>query len=211
MGQISSQPYPFTDVAEARKQTPASAKAVNVQIGPGDVISNIPVVMDFDHHQLHEGESFRWSYRNLTFTKNTNKDIQLVVPSISGVTSVATAVQRCPHFRFEVIYGATGTITLYESTTFTVNGTIRTPVPFERNGTYTPKLVVREDPTVNAIGNLIWQGIVISTKGVSSAIDSSTNEFVLKNNTSYCLRFTSDATDNVPLLIRMIWYEDLGV
>ncbi len=42
---------------EARKQTP-TGNALNVQIGPGDVISNIPVVTLFEHHQVHEGESY---------------------------------------------------------------------------------------------------------------------------------------------------------
>lgn len=46
----------LTASVEARKQTP-TGNALNVQIGPGDVISNIPVVMDFGQHQIHEGES----------------------------------------------------------------------------------------------------------------------------------------------------------
>lgn len=194
---------------EARVQTP-TGNALNVQIGPGDVISNIPVIMDYDHHQLHEGESFRWSTYTATFNKNTNKDIRLVVPNITIPVGV-NPVSLCPHYRFECIYGDQGELKLYESTTFTGNGTQRTPIALERNGTYTPKLQIWEDPTVNAVGNLIWQGLMLGTKNNAGGLDTAANEFVLKNNTSYLLRFTSGTVDNVKLLIRMEWYEDLGV
>lgn len=46
----------LTPWVEPRSQTP-TGNALNVQIGPGDPISNIPVVMDFEHHQVHEGET----------------------------------------------------------------------------------------------------------------------------------------------------------
>jgi hypothetical protein len=189
-------------------QTP-SGNALLVQIGPGDIISDIPVFMDFDHHQIHEGEVFRWSYYSASFAKNTNKDIRLVVPNIS--VGVQNPVKLCPHIRFEVVYGDQGIVNIYEAPTFTGNGTQRTPISLERNGSYTPKLQIHEDPTVSVVGTLIWQGLLLGNKGTSGGIDGSQNEFVLKNNTSYLLRFTSGATDVIRLLIRLVWYEDLGV
>jgi hypothetical protein len=194
-----------TATVEDRKQTP-TGKALNVQIGPGDVISSIPIFMDFDHHQLHEGETFRWSVFVSSLASGVSKDIRLVVPNIAGTNTVG----KCPHFRFEAIADSYGQIFLYEGTTFTGNGTQRTPIALERNGSYTSKLEIHEDPTVNATGTLIWQGVNFAAKNASGSMDTSLNEFVLKNNTSYCLRYTS-LTAGLKVLLRMVWYEDLGV
>jgi hypothetical protein len=197
----------FEASVEARKQTP-TGNALNVQIGPGDVISNIPILLDFDHHQIHEGESFRWSTYVSSLASASSKDIRIVVPNID--LSGSNAVNKCPHFRFEAIADSFGQLLFYEGTTFNGNGNARTPISFERNGTYTPKLLIYEDPTVNVIGTLIWQGVTFAAKNNSGAIVQSIHEFVLKNNTSYCLRFTS-GTAQLKVLLRMIWYEDLAV
>jgi hypothetical protein len=192
---------------EERKNTP-TGNALNVQIGPGDVISNIPVTIDFDHHQIHEGEVFRWSVYVSSLAQSAVKDIRLVVPNIN--VGAENPVKLCPHLRFEVVSLDQAYIAFYESSTFTGNGTSRTPIALERNGTYTPKLQIYEDPSVNAIGNLIWQGLALGSKNSVGGIDTSMNEFVLKNNTSYFFRVTNGANAS-KILIRFIWYEDLGV
>ena len=184
-------------------------KALNVQIGPGDVISNIPVGIDYDHHQIHEGETFRWSVYVGSLASSVSKDIRLVVPNITIPVSVNPVVY-VPHIRFEAIADSFGQLFLYEGTTFSGNGSQRTPIALERNGTYTPKLQIWEDPTVNVIGTLIWQGVNFAAKTSAGSIDSSKNEFPLKNNTSYCLRYTS-GTAGLKVLMRIEWYEDLGV
>jgi hypothetical protein len=188
-----------------RSQTP-SGNALNVQIGPGDIISNIPVVMDFDHHQLHEGEIFRWSVYVASLALNANKDIRLVVPNI---TITHNAVTDCPHLRFEFISASGGRAFLYEGPTTSADGTPRTPIAMERNGTYTPKLLIYEDPVVDAVGTMLWQGLMVAV-AKAGATDGSASEFVLKNNTAYLLRFTSGLDAN-QLLIRIVFYEDQGV
>ena len=197
----------FGDLIETRVQTPTKTKAMNVQIGPGDVISKIPVTMPYDHHQLHEGEMFRWSVYTASLGSAANKDIRIVVPNIS---ITANAVTQCPHFRLEFISSAGGLAYLYEGTTFTANGTQRTPIAMERNGTYTPLLQIHEDPTVNAVGTVLWQGLLLASKVSAGDTNDSAMEFILKNNTSYLVRFTSAGNSN-QVLIRLVWYEDLGV
>lgn len=184
-------------------------KGLRVYGGPTDPISDIPVYMPFDHHQLHEGEAFRWSVYVASLANNANKDIQITVPIITlGVGE--TYVQKCPHFRFEVIQSANGLVQLYEAPTISVQGTQRTPIALERNGTYTSKLIIKEDPTNTALGTVIWQGINTASKNGVSELVGSQNEFILKNNTTYLLRTTSLGNGNI-VLIRMVWYEDLGV
>jgi hypothetical protein len=200
----------IADLIDTRKQTPTVTKAMLVQIGPGDVISNLPVVIDYDHHQLHEGETFRWStYASLG--NAANKDIRLVVPNIDLTGS--TAVAKCPHIRFEVISSVGGDAYFYEGTTFTSGagqGTARTPIAMERNGTYTPKLAIYEDPTVDALGTLLWRGLLLSGKVSAGSTHGVETEFILKNNQAYHFRFTSGGATNLTL-IRFLWYEDLGV
>lgn len=190
----------------ARTQTP-SGNALQVQIGPGDIISNIPVLTLYDHHQVHEGETWRWSVYVSSLASGNSKDIQLVVPNITITTNVVT---QCPHLRYEVVCDSLAQIFLYEAPTISVNGTSRTPINQERNGTYTVQLGIREDPTVTSVGTQIWQGINFASKTSAGSIDGADNEFVLKNNTTYLFRVTSGAA-GAKVLIRLVWYEDLGV
>lgn len=186
-------------------------RAQRVLIGPTDLISNLPVVIDYDHHQLHEGEVFRWSYVNTAgLNAAASEYIVFTVPNIT-IPAGNSAVGLCPHFRWEVIADSYAQAFLYEGPTVTGGtGTARNPVAMERNGTYTPKLTVLEKPTVTVDGTLIWQGITFASKTAAGSADSSINEFVLKNNTTYAFKFTSQ-TNGCKFLLRFVWYEDLGV
>jgi hypothetical protein len=193
---------------EARVQTP-TGNAMNVQIGPGDVISNIPVFMPYDHHQLHEGETFRWSVFVSSLASGVSKYIRLVVPDITIPVGMSPVIY-CPHIRIEALSDSFGQVFLYEGATFSANGTQRTPIALERNGTYTPKLQIWEGPSITLTGTQIWQGVNFSSKTSAGSIDQATNEFVLKNNTSYLIQYLS-STAGLKLLLRFEWYDDLGV
>lgn len=190
----------------ARTQTP-TGNALQVQIGPGDIISNLPVIQLYDHHQVHEGETWGWDFYGSLGNAQV-KDIEIIVPNIDLTGS--TAVVKCPHFRWEVISSVGGDAFLYEAPTITVAGTTRTPFNFERNGSYTCKTTIKEDPTVTVAGTQIWRGLIISGKVSAGGLDTTANERVLKNNTTYLFRFTSAGATNLTLM-RFMWYEDLGV
>lgn len=192
----------------AREQTP-TGNVMQVQIGPGDLISNLPVIQAYDHHQIHEGETWRWSVFISSLNSGSSKDIQLVVPNIS-IPAGQNRVQVSPHYRFQIVSDSYTNFYLYEAPTISVNGSSRSPINQERNGSYTPKLLVYEDPTVTGVGTQIFQGVTFTSKSSGGAVDSAQDEFVLKNNTTYLLRVTS-GTQGAKVLIRMIWYEDLGV
>lgn len=194
--------------------TPAVVKGANTGVyglrvygGPTDPISDIPVHIDFDHHQVHEGETWRWSVYTASLASGNSKDIQLVVPNI---TITSSAVLQCPHFRFEVVCTDLANAYFYEAPTISVAGTDRTPLNLERNGSYTVKLGIKEDPTVTGVGTQLWQGLLTASKTNAGAISNPGHEFVLKNNTTYLFRVTSGAAGN-KVLIRLVWYEDAGV
>jgi len=178
---------------------------LHVAIGPYDPISRIPVVMDFDHHQIHEGEA--WQYSWYGAVNSTSKDFKIVVPT-------ATATLRTPHLLTEVIADAGALIYLHEGTTFTAEGVEDTAV-YNRNrnvaGAAGTKIFVTGATalTVNALGTKLWTGYLISGTKAALASDRALAEWDLKSNTVYLLRVTTSASCNV--LVRLNWYEDLGV
>lgn len=125
---------------------------LHVAIGPYDPISRIPVMLDYAHHQLHEGP------------------------------------------------------------TWTANGTLQTSYNRNRNSAIAPGMTIYASGgtalTVNTLGTLLTTAWVLSSKaGTDVARDLM--EWDLKTSTEYLLRVTTSSNTNV--LIRLNWYEDLGV
>lgn len=189
-----------------RSQTP-TGKVFQVQIGPGDVISNLPVVIEFDHHQIHEGEA--WQYTSFGALNTTTRNIRISVPTLAATT-------RTPHLLPEVICDATTTsILLFEGTTWTAGGTDDSAKIYNRNrnvaGTPNTKIYITGATalTPNADGTQIYQGYTVGANRSAIGSDRALSEWVLKSNTEYCLRVTT--TSNGTCLIRLNFYEDLGV
>lgn len=197
----------FPLVIGPRTQNP-SGDVLQVQIGPADVISNLPVVIEYDHHQIHEGETFRLSTYTPSLAQNSVKELRLSVPIITAGTLNIAAV--CPHFRFEIVTSDAALINIWEGVTATTAGTERLPINLERNGTYVSKLKVFEDSSAPTTSTMLWQGFTTVAKNNAGGIDGSANEFVLKSGTDYLFRVTSQASSN-KVLTRFLWYEDLGV
>lgn len=188
-----------------RSQTPTD-KAIQVQIGPGDVISNLPVVIEYDHHQIHEGEAWKWHFFGAVNT--TTKDIRISVPTLA-------ATIRTPHMVTEVVADNTTTsIMTYEGTTWTSGGTDDSARIYNRNrnisGSPSTKIYVTGVTalTVNAVGTQIDQGYLFTGKA-SVNVERALVEWVLKSNTEYLLRVTTSS--NGSALIKIHFYEDLGV
>lgn len=196
----------------ARTQTP-SGNVMQVQIGPGDVISNIPVMIDYDHHQVHEGESFHVNYYISTLGASVYFDFAIKVPNIT-IPVGENAVVKCPHLRYECHVNDVGAAFLYEGASFAAaSGVTILPIAFERNGTYTPKLQFFSGVTTNAIGTIIDSEyfLVASTpQSKTSSTGTAVNEFVLKNNTNYLFRVLSNSSA-LKADLNFSWYEDLGV
>jgi hypothetical protein len=195
----------LTAAVTARSQTPAG-NVLQVQIGPGDVISNLPIVLDFDHHQIHEGEAWEWF--NFGALNAATRDVRISVPTL-------TATTRTPHLIAEVIMDTTtAQIFFYEGTTWTAVGTDDSAKIFNRNrnvgGAPNTKIYISGGTalTPNALGTQFFQGYLFSGKAVSN-VERALSEWVLKSNTEYLFRVTTTGNGNV--LIRLYFYEDTGV
>ena len=189
----------------ARAQTP-TGNAMQVQIGPGDVISYIPVFIDFPHHQIHEGES--WQYFSFGTLNASTRNIRISVPTL-------TATTRTPHILVEVISDCTTTtVTLFEGTTWTTTGTDDSARIFNKNrnvgGSPNTKIYIDGGTTltVNAAGTEVMKGYLFAGKA-SLTTDRGIEEWVLKSNTEYNLQCIT--TGNGSVLVRLTFYEDAGV
>lgn len=189
----------------ARSQTP-TGNVMQVQIGPGDIISNLPVVIEYDHHQIHEGEAWKWNFFGAV--NATTKDVRISVPTL-------TATTRTPHAIFEIVAdNTTSSIMTYEGTTWTSGGTDDSARIYNRNrnviATPNTKIYVAGATalTVNTLGTQIDQGYLFTSKAAINT-ERAMVEWVLKSNTEYLLRVTT--TGNGSVLIKIHFYEDLGV
>ncbi len=178
---------------------------LHVAIGPYDPISRIPVFIDFDHHQLHEGETWQYSWYGAVNT--TTKNVKIVVPT-------AAATTRTPHLLTEVVADGSALIYLHEGATFSSEGVEDTAV-YNRNrnvgGSAGTKIYVAGGTalTVSNTGTKLWTGMLIAASKAALTSDRSLSEWDLKSNTVYLLQVVTGQATNV--LIRLNWYEDLGV
>lgn len=199
----------LTAAVTARTQTP-TGYVLRVQSGVHDVIAGLPVQIDYGQHQIHESEAWHYDIYVASLGVGASKNIRLVVPNISVPGDVPVAA-RMPHFRFAVDAADGIDVFLYEAPTFSANGTQRTPLNLDFNYAGAgAQLQVWEDPTVTATGTQKDRsGVLVSAAGKAGG-KTSIDEMILKNNTQYLLRVTSQANPN-KALIDMHWYEDLGV
>jgi hypothetical protein len=191
----------------------SGVRGLRVFIGATDPISDLPVFVDYDHHQIHEGESWHWDVYIANLANGSNYDIVFTVPNIT-IPVGEPVIVRCPHFRYEVNANDLCNLFLFESPTVTAaTGTAKTPINFERNGAYTPKLAILDQPTITVTGTQIDAEYLLSAatnQNSASNTGKSPHEFVLKNNTKYLFRISSLA-NGCDIHADFTWYEDLGV
>ena len=173
-----------------------------VYIGPTDPVSDLPVFVDFDHHQNHEGEAYQYYYYNASL--NGTVDFRLVVPAYAEEI-------RAPHMSLELICDGTASLYLYEAPTVNAAGTAVTTIR-NRNRIGTPNvpgMVIRTGATFTATGTELARYITIVSARASINTDTSKAEWILKPETEYLVRLTTGAASIA--MLRMNWYEDLGV
>ncbi len=194
----------------ARTQTP-SGNVLQVQAGVHDVIAGLPIYLEYDQHQIHESEAWHYDTYVASLVSGASKNFRIVIPNISVPGGVPVAA-RMPHFRYSVDAADGIDVFLYEGPTFSTNGTRRTPINLDFNYAGAgPQLQIWEDPTVTTTGTQKDRsGVQVAAAGKAGGSTQGVNEFILKNNTAYLFRVTSNATPN-KVLIDFHWYEDLGV
>jgi hypothetical protein len=182
-----------------RSQTP-TGNALQVQIGPGDTISNIPVVILLPDHQIHEGETHHAINPLPTLNASTVK-YGITVATYANITG-------CPHLTMTVdTYDGNALINVYEGATFT-GGTLLTKFNKNRNSEITDATTITAGVT-SADGTLIdsfYVGGGVKASGRSGVRD----EWILKSNTIYRIDVIGGVNPTAAI-VSFQYYADLGV
>ena len=175
-------------------------KGLRVYIGPTDPISDIPVVMEFGQHQVHEGESHGAGFYTTTVATIS---FGLTVP-------VYTNTIQAPHLIFHAqIYEGAGMLSLFEGSTFT-GGTPVLDYNRNRNSATVPGMTIKSGVTVTAAGTRLPYTQFVGASQKTSGESRSLDEIVLKSNTIYTVVF-EELSPITRLALHFEWYEDLGV
>lgn len=181
---------------ETRKQSP-TGKCINVMIGPGDPISNIPVVMEFAHHQIHEGETHEVQSDRNGIGTGTYK-YAIVVPA-----------SKYPHMVLKCqVYNGVAIINLYEGATFT-GGALLTAYNRNRNSILVPATTITGGVT-SEDGTLLPASFYAGSGSKASGNSRSEEEFILRAGTTYRVDLIGKIS-GTDAIIQFNWYEDLGV
>ena len=174
---------------------------LRVFIGPTDPISDIPVMIDYAHHQVHEGESWQYTYGPAAIAQGAIVYLRVVVANVAPTT-------RTPHAVMELDTTGQVWLQLYETPTTTAPGTAAAFINRNRNVGGTPTTTIFTTPTVTAPGAALSAWIVGSGQKAGGGAREAL-EWDLKSNTTYLYKFT--AQDACNICFRLIQYEDLGV
>jgi hypothetical protein len=168
-----------------------------------DRATNTIQVIDYGHHETHAGSHF--------FYTDYDNDVDVAAPKYYRLTTPNTT--KWIHM-FAITYSeGVGTWELFEGATVDNAGTTATVINNDRNSATAAGLVVAYDPTSTADGTLIkiWRtgsGTTAPTRvGSESSRDQ---EIILKQNTTYFLKFTPDSND-AKTAIDLEWYEHTNI
>lgn len=165
-----------------------------------------------EHHEIHCGDSYT-AHHVADLTNGASIDYLIVVPNwgtVDGTNPGDDQSIKLAHLIGEVSGEAETSFYIYEGPTVTVNGTAVTSVNRNRNSSKTDFLTIYQGATVSATGTRLEYGKLGSGKVLGGAVNR-TDEWVLKNNTTYLLRVTNDTTSNNYHTIRFQYYIHPGV
>jgi hypothetical protein len=168
--------------------------------GTTDILSGAVATIEYEHHQIHEGDHY---YISGFETEATGANVTF------GILSPDSPIQ-C-HVTIDVFGTSQTELYLYEGSVY-VGGTGVTPVNNNRNSTTTSTLVVVKDPIMTSYGTLIYKqtsGLAGTTPAKSdlNSLHDRNREIILKRNTAYTVVIVSRDDDNIISYI-WEWYEE---
>lgn len=162
-----------------------------------DAYSNSLEIIDFEHHEVHDGNHFFYTDA-FTLASAGTQYYMLTTPNTTKWT----------HLTFCGTGSAITQIELYESGDRT--GTLAQTISNnDRNSATAATLVVHKNISGGTTdGNLIWiiKSGSATNQSRSPLVALRQNEIILKQNTKYLIKFTSGTNDNLCNL-QLEWYE----
>jgi hypothetical protein len=164
---------------------------------PQDHDTGALITIDAVHAAVHTGDHFTAVY---SATKNAAQSLDMCI--------ITPDVDKEWHIIFTTSASDAGTLYLYKDSILADSGTAVTPANNNFNSATLPEATVGHTPTVTAVGTIVEQYNLGATSGPVrfGGTSSARNEYILKRNSKYLVRYT--ATNNNTVISHiMAWYE----
>ena len=177
------------------------AEASGVQVGSLDRVSRAAVMIEFPHHEIHDGDHFAFNDFSAV-ASGANRDYLVITP----------ATTRWAHLILQMATNQGGIMHLFEDATTSANGTPITAFNNNRNSGTAATVLVFHTPTVTTTGTEIATFYMTLDSGAARVGVQSRNddEFILKQNSRYLLRFTGETIAGNNFNIRGLFYEHVS-
>ncbi len=160
-------------------------------------------VVDYEHHEIHSGSRYFYS-ETVDIAGSGTRDILIVTPDTT----------KWAHFTLplQISSNKQTTVSFYEDTTTSADGTGLTEQNFNRNSVKTATVVVTHTPTVSGVGTLLIDDQFGESGGfftgdVGGQATGGRAEIILKQNAKYLLRITNNDGSASDVNIWLDWYE----
>lgn len=172
-----------------------------------DVATDDLATIAYEHHEIHCGDSYGYSEVK-DQTQNHVYDIQITTPNTTKWIHMTGTfdVESETDWYF------------YENVNIILAGTAVTPLNHDRNSTNSSGLIIKvitntttgnaNADTAVAAATILLHGIAGAGKKVGGQ-GGQRNEFILKQNEDYCLRFIATTAGYVSF--RLTWYEHANI
>lgn len=177
---------------------------INIKVMEGDeFITGAVSVIQTDHKYIHYGKAFTCEIQALALAGSASKIIRFKTPAIKYVhlrpTSISTSANKIK-------------VEFFEEPTITANGTAKTCYNRNRISSNLGTVIIGEDATVSADGNLLFRYGAGSTGSPQSrsggSVSGDADEWVLKQDTEYILKITNYPSTATDVFIGLFWYEE---
>ena len=154
-------------------------------------------VIDAVHRRIHEGNHY--FIKKVVTLSNESPSAQFLFATPDNDTRINARVIFDSNVEV--------TLSLYEGTTTSNNGTPVTAFNNDRNSTNTPELLPYVAPTVTDNGSLIWRSKTGDGKGPSGVSPTMGYEIIAKQNTKYLFNVAKTDSGDYYVNIDFFWYE----
>jgi hypothetical protein len=162
-----------------------------------DLSTHTLQTIDYAHHEVHAGSHFMYT-DSFELGSAATQDYLIVTPDTT----------KWAHMLFDMDASAIAMFQLYEDSTHTSTDAQTTGNNNRNSDVAATTLIYKGSSTDTEDGNLIheYKGGSATNQSRSASLARNDSEIILKQNTTYTLRYTSYAASNLCNL-RLEWYE----
>jgi hypothetical protein len=177
-----------------------------------NIFKGVVISIPPEHHEIHCGDSYT-AHFVADLSNGATKNYLVTVPDWGAVDPVDPGADqsiKLAHLVGQIACENETTFYFYEAPTVTANGNALSVLNRNRNSSNVDFLSIFEGATVSAVGTELEHFVVGSGKAAGGDINRS-DEWVLKNNTTYLIRVVNNTTSNNYHTIRFQYYVHPGV